>query len=52
MCGGRGIPADVAGRVAEVAHGVWAEEAELIGYYRSESFSLAEVGRRMGIDDA
>jgi 4-hydroxy-4-methyl-2-oxoglutarate aldolase len=46
------IPAEVADRVAAAAHAVWAKEAELIGYYRSESFSLAEAGRRMGIVDA
>ncbi|MEA2529157.1 MAG: 4-hydroxy-4-methyl-2-oxoglutarate aldolase [Thermomicrobiales bacterium] len=43
------IPAEVADRVAEAAQAVLAEEAELIGYYRGESFSLEKVGRRMGI---
>ncbi len=46
------IPAEVADRVAEAAHAVWAEEAEAIGYYRSEEFSLEEIGRRMGIEGA
>jgi regulator of RNase E activity RraA len=43
------IPAEVADRVAEAAHRVWAEEAEAIAYYRSEEFSLEDLGRRMGI---
>jgi regulator of RNase E activity RraA len=43
------IPAEVADRVAAAAQAVWDEEAEAIGYYRSEEFSLEEIGRRMGV---
>ena len=43
------IPGEIADRIAEVAQAVIAEEAELIGFYRGEDFSLEEVGRRMGI---
>jgi regulator of RNase E activity RraA len=46
------IPAEIADRVAEAAQAVIAEEAELIGFCRGEQFSLAELGRRMGMLDA
>jgi len=45
------IPADIADHVTEAAHKVWEEEAEAIAYSRSEEFSLAEIGRRMGFDE-
>jgi 4-hydroxy-4-methyl-2-oxoglutarate aldolase len=43
------IPAEVGARVIDAANKVITEESELIGYYRSEAFSLVEVGRRLGI---
>jgi 4-hydroxy-4-methyl-2-oxoglutarate aldolase len=45
------IPAAIADQVAGAAQTVLAEEAELIGFYRGASFSLEEVGRRLGVVD-
>jgi 4-hydroxy-4-methyl-2-oxoglutarate aldolase len=45
------IPGEIADKVAAAAQAVLAEEAEIIGFYRGERFSLQEVGRRMGIED-
>jgi regulator of RNase E activity RraA len=46
------IPGEIADRVAAAAQAVLAAEAELIGFYRGENFSLREAGRRMGMLDA
>jgi 4-hydroxy-4-methyl-2-oxoglutarate aldolase len=43
------VPAEIGARVIDAANAVSAEEAEIIGYYRSDAFSLAEIGRRLGI---
>jgi regulator of RNase E activity RraA len=43
------IPSEIGARVIHAANEVIAEESELIGYYRGEDFSLAAVGRRLGI---
>ena len=43
------IPAEIADKVADAARCVLDEEAEAMAYARSEEFSLAEIGRRMGI---
>jgi regulator of RNase E activity RraA len=45
------IPGEIADRVADAAQAVLAEEAEIIGFYKGENFSLQEVGRRLGIED-
>jgi 4-hydroxy-4-methyl-2-oxoglutarate aldolase len=43
------IPAEVADRVAVAARQVHDEEAEARAYSQSEDFSLAEIGRRLGV---
>jgi regulator of RNase E activity RraA len=43
------IPAEIAGEVAGAARAVLEEEAELIGFYRGEHFSLGAVARRLGV---
>lgn len=45
------IPAEVADRVAEMADEVLRSEAEAIGFYRGERFSMAELARRFGVEE-
>jgi regulator of RNase E activity RraA len=43
------IPAEIADRVADAGEQVLRDEAEIIGYYKGENFSLEEIGRRLGV---